>query len=182
MALTQSYDNELNGVKGWFSPYALDKTADLAATSDEFVAGRVYSLNASGNLVRGLIDNAMPLFGFSKIEGFTGAGPAGQMANLSTHMSGRFYGDQAIQGTAAERVLCLVATGGYELETTEFTDAAYAPNALLTAQDENAGATSGVVEAGTFGADTICGVVSDGTATNNFSKSVLRFWPVYLPH
>lgn len=180
MSLEQSYNHELNAVKGWFSPYALDKTVDQAADSAEIINGSVCSLNATGRLQLGLAVNAIPLFAFSSLEGYTGAGPAGAMSNISGHMSGRFYGQLATQSTAAKRVLCLVALGAYELETTEYVAGTYAPNDALTSPAP-AATNAGKLTVGEYYTDTICGAVSDGTAVNNYGKNVLRFWPLFIP-
>ena len=175
-----SYDHELNASKGWFSPYALDKTADQAADSTEIIMGSVCSLNAQGRVQLGLDVNAIPLFAFSAIESFDGEGPAGGVANIAGHMSGRFYGALAGQATAARRVLCLVALGAYELETTEFVAGTYVSNQPLTAAAPGE-ANEGKLVAGEYYVDTICGAVSDGVAVNNHSKSILRFWPLFIP-
>ena len=188
MDTTQSYDSELNASKGWFSPYALDKTASVAADSAAITMGSVCSLNANANLQLGLAVNAMPLFAFSQIESYTGDGPAGKVANMAGHMAGRFYvGPNAenipanrVQGTAATRVLCFVAVGSYELETTQFVAGRYAPNDPLTAPAPDAD-NEGKLLVGEFYTNTICGIVSDGVATNNYGKSILRFWPVFIP-
>lgn len=175
-----SYSHELNPTKGWFSPYALDKTVDVAADSAEVIMGSVCSLNSSGKLQLGLEKNAVPLFALSEIQMHTGAGPAGGMANISDHMSGRFYKPLALQPSAARRVLCLVALGAYELETTEFIAGTYVPNQALTSAAPGE-TNAGKLVAGEYYTDTICGAVSDGVEVNNHSKSVLRFWPLFVP-
>jgi hypothetical protein len=175
-----SYDHELNATKGWFSPFALDKTANQAVDSANIIMGSVCSLNSNANVQMGLEPNAVPMFAFSAIDSFNGAGPAGQVANMAGHMSGRFYGALEGQAVAARRVLCLVALGAYELETTEFVEGTYAPNQPLTSAAPGE-ADAGKLAAGEYYVDTICGAVSDGVATNNYSKSVLRFWPLFVP-
>jgi hypothetical protein len=186
MDMTNGYDHELNPVKGWFSPYSLDKSVPQASGNADIVMGSVCSLNATGRLVAGLAVNAMPLYAFSTTSGFTGAGPAGKMANMSEHMTGRFYNAAApaagsqIQSAPARVVMCLVGIGSYELETTEFVAGSYPSNTALTSPIPGA-ANAGKLVAGTFFTDTICGMVSDGTAVNNYSKSVIRFWPVFVP-
>jgi hypothetical protein len=101
---------------------------------------------------------------------------------------------QAISPTGAQSGL--VATGGYELESTEHEVApnvAYAPNQLLTAKASNtvqsqggvlsndrngAGGSAGLVRQYT---DAACGVVSRGQFKNEHNVTVLAFWPIYLP-
>ena len=75
----------------------------------------------------------------------------------------------------------LVATGLFEIETTEYVSQTYKPNDLLTGAT---GAALGkVIKAGVspYGDVPMCGVVSKGVNTNHDGKSVLRFWTVYLP-
>ena len=69
----------------------------------------------------------------------------------------------------------LVATGGYELESTEFVAGSYPPNTALSANQE------GTIQPGFFYRDNVCGVVSDGVLTNRDSKQILRFWSYFLP-
>jgi hypothetical protein len=82
----------------------------------------------------------------------------------------------------------LVATGAYELETTEYDTAqTYTPNQPLRAivDDTNSSATTGggclTNQTITVGTNAFVGVVSRGTYTNAYGKSALAFWPVYVP-
>jgi hypothetical protein len=79
----------------------------------------------------------------------------------------------------------LVATGAYELETTEYDTAnIYLPNQPLRAIAADATpATGGVLtNAGfVFGTNAYVGVVSRGTYVNAYGRSSLAFWPVYAP-
>jgi hypothetical protein len=94
------------------------------------------------------------------------------------------------------KLVGLVATGGYELETTEFDTAqTYVINQTLRAvtsnTDANAGKLTNQNASGGQGfaspgvnvvyTDSIVGVVSRGAYTNSNGRSVLAFWPVYLP-
>jgi hypothetical protein len=82
----------------------------------------------------------------------------------------------------------LVATGGYELETTEYvgSDApdgsvsVYTPNTKLYGEDTNvAGQVSGRLTTDGTGRS-VCGVVSHGVYKNYNGVFVLAFWPVYI--
>jgi hypothetical protein len=85
-------------------------------------------------------------------------------------------------------MMSLVAVGSYELVSTSFylrTGQTFHVNDHLTATtypDANAG----LLQIGTLGTDTICGVVSrstnaDGTTDNGYGTEAVAFWPVYLP-
>lgn len=161
----QMYDHELNPVKGWPSPYAVDKALDLVGDK-ACNRGMVLSINHNGKFVVGLYCGAMPIFALNSSTDFDVRGDDGNLvggANGVPHMSG------------------LVAVTGLEVESTEYDSGeAYLPNQTLTAGEPDA-ADAGVLKPGTAYADTICGVVSDGILTNEFKKTVVRFWPVWLP-
>ena len=79
----------------------------------------------------------------------------------------------------------LVASGGYELETTEFVQGAgidYLPNQPLTfgleANDER-GLVIGALAK--YSTQQIVGVVSRAAKANEYSKQVLAFWTVFCP-
>jgi hypothetical protein len=134
----------------------------------------------------GIAGQAMPIFLLQADTDFDvsnpGVTPGGQFMHQAIAPTGNMSG--------------LVATGGYELESTEFDTAPtanYAPNQLLTAKADNAvQATGGVLSndrdgaGGSGGAVTAythpaCGVVSRGQFKNEHNVPVLAFWPVYLP-
>ena len=165
----QMFDHELNPVKGWFEMAALDKSAPYDQSSspltDEALtvkAGMVISLHATTKQMRlGLTQvGAMPIFVFQNATDFDVSSDRGNIAG----------------GNAGG----LVATGGYELETTEFVADTYAPNDPLTV--ESAGADKGKVKkASALYAEDVVGIVSDGQRKNEHGKQFLKFWPVYLP-
>jgi len=163
----QMYDHELNPTKGWPSPYAVDKAAEIIL-EDGVVAyrGQVVSLNSNAKFQLGLECGAMPIF----------------LLNTSTDYD--VVGDDynlVGNGSGVPNMSGLVAIGGYEVESTEFDNAeTYAPNDAVTAGEPGAD-DAGVIKPGVAYTDTICGVVSDGTLENEFKKTVLRFWPVWLP-
>ncbi|RIZ71268.1 MAG: hypothetical protein D0530_04900 [Methylococcales bacterium] len=163
----QMFDHELNPIKGWPSPYALDKALNVKSGEPAIYAGSVVSIDpTTGALRLGLIDNAMPLFAFQNSYDLDVVGDDGNLVG---------------QGTSTPRINTLVAVGSYELESTQFVAGSYAPNAQLTSPAP-AAANAGLLTSGAFGTNTICGIVSDGTLTNEFRKGVIRFWPVFLPH
>lgn len=165
MSAAQMYDHELNPLKGWPSPYAVDKAAILDG-DDTVNRGMVMSLNTSAHLQLGLACAAMPIFALRSSTDLDVTGDDGTLLGPSG-------GTPGMSG--------LVAISGLELQSTEF-DATetYNPNDALTAGAPGA-ADAGVIKPGTRYYDTICGVVSDGVATNEFGKSMLAFWPVWLP-
>jgi hypothetical protein len=169
----QSSTHALNPVKHWGAELNnLDFAARISANVQySMPAGRVAHINAAGELEPGVSCARMGLFMF-------------QGAN-SLDVDNTNY-DQWTPLTPSGRVNCLVATGGYELESTEFDTArTYAPNQVLTAPtgtSSGSSATSGVLtNNATVYVDAICGVVSRGVFTNVYRKTVLAFWPVYIP-
>lgn len=162
----QMFDHELNPLKGWPSPYALDKSAKIvsAVEAAKINRGLCCSLDSNGKFVRGCPNGAMPIFAF----------PGGMDFDVDSD-----YGN--ISGGVLSG---LVATGGYELQTTEFKGTGFVPNAVLTADDGSGDdADKGKLKTTTLGSsDMIVGVVSGvGTPKNEHGKQFLTFWPVYLP-
>jgi len=171
------FSHTLDALKGW-GPYMTDKVAPLDPNLDvtTVFAGMVLSLNASGNLVLGLPAATtgtlpMPLFlrqnaDDNDVNPFTVGTPV-----TSAGISGQRF------GVAGPILGCLVATGGYELDSTEFVSATYAPGTLLTAKDAN-GPNPGKLVAATLSARTtpVCGISSEGVKTNHNGSQVLRFW------
>ena len=192
--VAQMFERALEPLKGWFHLAALDKSAKLSAallaSATVVPAGRVAVINDAGEFVlaRSGITNAgtaMPIF----------------LWNGSDHPDVYNDGTSSVTGTvhwigiSPTGVMSgLVATGGYELQTTEFEDLTYVPNDLLTADDD------GILQNGvTPYTDWVCGVASwhvqgmaDGTdpagvaatspvGINAHGVSVLSFWSYFLP-
>lgn len=170
------FEHSLNPAKGWFQPHALDFAAPLSANvTFEVPRGRVVHVNNSGEFEMGVDDTFMGIFLLNGSEDY-------DVSNPGTTPSGNFM-HQAI---APKGVMSgLVATGGYELETTEFDDAqTYAANDTLTAgTSPTVLATGGVLTnvAAVVYTNAVCGVVSRGRFVNAHGVPVLAFWPVYLP-
>lgn len=158
----QMFDHELNPVKGWPSPYALDKSAEIATGVTGILKGMCISLEvASGKWKRGCLNGEMPCFAFPQ--------------------QGDFDVDSDVGNISGGVLTGLVATGGYELETTEYTGQGFGVNIPLTAEN-TPGATQGKLKPTTIGStDMIVGVCNRGPAVNEFGKNMVRFWPVYLP-
>jgi len=184
------FEQAMDPIKGWFHLSALDKSAKLSSTllgSTDVPAGRVAVINDSGEFVtdRTSITNtetAMPIY----------------LWNGSDHPDVYNDGTSSVTSTvhwygiAPTGVMSgLVATGGYELQTTEF-DATqtYVANDLLTA------ATTGIMTNASAVQYTnwICGICSfhaqgaqgDTAATspegvNAHGVATLTFWSYFLP-
>jgi hypothetical protein len=91
----------------------------------------------------------------------------------------------------------LVATGAFELMTTEYVAGTYLPNDKLTSPTEAqitgsnftaaglltnlTGWPSGAGPAPILGKNNICGIVSRGVVPDMNNVSRLAFWPVYAP-
>ncbi len=170
----QLFDHTLDAVKGWLpgNMASLDCSGKLAAavTVDPVYAGRVAHKNNDGEFELGVTGTKMAIFLLQNSDdpdvqnsggdGWTAIAPTGVMSGL-------------------------VATGGYELASTEFdTSLTYVVNDPLRAIASNSNATTGgrLTNAGvTLFTTAICGVVSKVPAANSHGKSVLTFWPVYVP-
>ncbi len=181
------FEHCLSHPKGWFEPSALDFVAKLApAVTIQAFGGRVVHLNAAGEFEMGIAGTHMAIFLLQADTDYDVSNPGVTGAGNFMH--------QAIGPTGAQSGL--VATGAYELESTEFDtapNAAYVPGHLLTAKNSNtvqstggvlcndrngAGGSAGLVRQYT---DPACGVVSRGQFKNEHNVDVLAFWPIYLP-
>jgi hypothetical protein len=102
---SQSYDYHLNPTKGWPHPAALDFVAKIApGVTYDMRAGQCAHLNSSGLLEPGVAAAQMPLFLF-------------QGAN--EYDTNNASGSQWVPITPRGYIMCLVAKGAVELETTE---------------------------------------------------------------
>lgn len=189
------YTHALSGRKNWPALSNLDHQSKVATTDANFaIAGRCVHLNSSGLFEAGATGFQMPLFLVRSATSFDVA--------TTAHNS---WGGAVLP---AGDLGALVATGAYELETTEFEAVTIAPNTKLKAPDRTQ-TTSDVPSTGvlytkkawnggnngalTLYTDTICGVASFGSAiagqtapsaasyTGPYKVSVLAFWPVFIP-
>ena len=173
----------LNPLKGWPSQSALDFSAKMSSTAlaaaDPVFAGRCGYLDANGEYALGCPDAVgsgkihMPIFFFSNSDDPDVQNDGG--------VSGTALDDpEGWAGVLRGNTLGLVATGGYELETTEFnTGQSYAPGDALQA----ATADDGVLKKGTPYTDPIVGIVSRGVKYLGQlpNRQTLAFWPIVLP-
>jgi hypothetical protein len=181
-------DHSLTAAKGWFDMSALDFQAKFDAAITFLVpAGRCCFLYTAGatpkqcTVKTGLSNTSMPLFVWNGSN-------STDVNNPGTTASGRFL-HQAIGPTGVGQFL--VASGGYELETTEFIAGTYTPNRLLTAVAADTNAVTGgmLTSVGTAAGgtlvkqftDTVCGVVSRGQFVNSDKVPVIAFWPWFIP-
>jgi hypothetical protein len=176
----------LNPLKGWPSPHALDfsasfNTTQLAAISGNVAfSGRVVHLDDNGAYKFGVANRQMALFLFNNSDDPDVSNDGGNPASDATAW---------VPIKPSGKMMALPATGAYELETTEYDSSqTYLPNQTLTAATGTTLATAGVLTNRAENGDiatpythAVCGVVSRGEYTNSFGRSVLAFWPVYLP-
>lgn len=161
----QMFDHSLNVIKGPSLMHRLDFRAAPAA-GESIAAGSVCSINAAGALIAGcpggaIMNRPMPMFAIQNIDDFDANSDVG---NISGGV-----------------MSAIVATGGFEIETTEYDESGtYNPNDLLTASSETAGDVKRLSES-PYGGQMVCGCVSEGVSTNADGKSVVRFWTMFLP-
>jgi len=154
----------INVVKGPSKMHRLDYAA-APAPGETIVEGAVCSLNNAGLLVNGVsvgtgANRPMPMFAIQGINDFDANSDVGNMSGgvMSAY----------------------VATGGYEIETTEFVSAAYKSNDLLTADSTEVGKLSKCTVA-PYDAEVVVGCVSKSVFKNADSLDVLSFWSMFLP-
>lgn len=173
--------HKLNGAKGWPRPHAVDFSASfnaaaLAAISGGVAfSGRVVHLDSAGEYRFGIANRQMPLFLFQNSDDPDVTNDGGD----ATTDVGNW-----VPVSPTGKMMSLVATGAYELETTEFDSAqTYLPNQSLTAATGTTLATCGVLtnQSATPYTNAVCGVVSRGEFTNSDGRAMLAFWPVFLP-
>lgn len=185
--IAQGFEQALDAVKGWFHLAALDKSAKLNATdlasSTVVPAGRVAHLNSDGEFALGAEGTEMPIFLWNGSDHPDVYNSGVSPTTSTTHW-------HAISPTGV--MSGLVATGAYELQTTEYlTTGTYAINTPLTAEDSNNGKLEDTTASG---GKLICGICSSHVGgdnqttqtagplgTNAHGVSTLTFWPVFLP-
>lgn len=162
--------------KGWFDMAALDYAAKLSPSVTFSVPrGRVVHVDAAGNFRPGAHRTGVAIF---LLNGSDDA----DVSNPGTTASGNFM-HKAIAPTG--KMSGVVATGGYEIASTEF-DASlnYTPGNLLTAVASDSNATTGgrITNASvTQYVTPVVGVVSSGKAKNHNGVYALSFWTAWLP-
>lgn len=201
MSFSPSYDyiHAINGLKGWPMWQPLDIIGSVVANDAPYAfEGRIGHLTTGGTYdvpaialgsAGSLTAAQTPLIlhrsetSFDVVNGATaanGAPAAGQTIGT--------YG--WVAGIPTGNIGALVCTGPIEIESTEFdttdtfnpgqplkspTYAQGAANAGLLYGHRNwSGGGNGQV---TLGTDTVVGLVSRGSRTNNYGVAVLAFWP-----
>jgi hypothetical protein len=174
------FEHAVDIKKGWFDMASLDYSAKLGTVGYTLPRGRVVHLehvNGAEVFLPGVRATDVAIFLLN------GANDA-DVANPGTTASGKFV-QQAISPSG--KLSGVVATGGYEIDSTEFDSSrAYVAGDLLTAPTgallANA-ATGGVLTNAsvTQFVTPVVGVVSSGKHTNHNGVSTLSFWSVWLP-
>lgn len=164
--------NTLNALKGWPNMNAVDfhsaLDSGIPAIDLPVLAGAVVQLNANGNFILGVgTSKVMPLFLFNSSDDPDVSNDGGDASTLA----GVF-----VPISPTGQAMALVAVGAYELVSTAFVAAAYAPNDPLTA-DLSGGGNPGLLQGGTMYTDMIVGLVSRGVVDNGYGQNALAFWP-----
>ena len=172
------FEHGLDVKKGWFDMASLDYDAKLAASNVVTFAvprGRVVHVDADGNFRPGCHATGISIFLLNGSED-------ADVSNPGTTAAGNFM-HKAISPTG--KLSGLVATGGYEISSTEFDSSrTYVPGDLLTATASNSNAATGGVLTNASVVqyvDPVCGVVSGGKKKNHNGVQSLSFWCVWLP-
>lgn len=197
----QNYDHLLDPISGYNGMHDL-QFAGYTVDGTNWHRGALMSLAAGGLLTPGLTTlHAMAMWAINASYDFDvaggvawGAGAAPLYRSDAGNIAGQTL---AANGTSVLRrhIGCFVATGGFELCTTEFNPlAVYAENDPLkphtvTGAEAVGSYPAGWVTKGTILAggelaleEAIVGVVSSRQVTTEvYRQSVLRFWPVYQP-
>ena len=168
---SQMNDHTLDALKGWPSPYAVDHVAS-AASGVTIIAGCVVTLNSDGNYILGnkTDTDAVAMFAFQNSTDPDVANDGGVTSG------GSGSANAWVPVAPVGGIMALVATGAYELESTEFDATGIAINSVLYGD-----ATTGKLHNGTSYTDPICGVVSAAISDNSHGVSSLKFFPVWLP-
>lgn len=164
----QMTSETLNALKGWPQMAAVDfHTVFDPDIAVRVPAGSVVHLNSDGQYELGVGTlSVMPLFTFAASDDPTVTNDGGDPATEKG-----VWVPIAPTGQA----MSLVATGAYELVSTNFVAGSYPPNAKLTSP--TSGGSAGKLTTGTIYTDMIVGVVSRGVVDNGYGYDGLAFWP-----
>jgi hypothetical protein len=148
---------------------------------DKIVRGSVVSLNAEGKMVLGLPEgtgNLYPMPMFAKKNSFD--------PDVQTGAVGAQTGEILASSTVGGLMTAYVATGAFELESSEFATGEYKVNMALVANAE--GKVAPADENAVYGAKTVVGIVSKVPFRSKASMNVngtgvnrICFWPVFFP-
>lgn len=166
----QMFDHTMIELSGRSTMHALDFAAAPAAGEVVF-AGSVMTLNANGAFVSGLGA------GVANTQLFQHRAP---MAIFAIQGTNEFDANSDVGNASGGVQSGIVASGGYEIQTTEYVADTYRPNDLLTFA---VGANRGKVDLAkdNYSDCHVLGCVSRGTETNADGKNVISFWTVFLP-
>ena len=172
-------DKGLDVKKGWFDMASLDYSAKPWANMNAagIPRGRCAHLDASGDFVPGPSATGVAIFLLNGTDDADVSNPGTTSAGSFAHI--------AVAPTG--KMSALVATGGYEIATTECATGSYVSGQLLSATKVTAGATVAATDgqltnAGVAAYSTpVVGVVSSGVADNHNGVQSLSFWSVWLP-
>lgn len=177
----QMFAHGLDVKKGWFDMASLDYSAKLStAVTFDVKRGRVVHVNTDGNFVPGAHKTCPAIFLLNGSDDADVSNPG-----YNSPMSSANFMHIAVAPTG--KMSGLVATGGYEISSTEFdTSRTYQPGDLLSATRANAStptATDGRLTNNSVTQFTtpVVGVVSSGAGKNHNGVQALSFWCVYLP-
>ena len=160
-------------------------TAVLNENADKVVRGSVISLNAAGEFVLGLPEgsgNLYPMPCFAKKNAFD--------PDVMTGAVGSATGEVIASSTVGKKMSAYVATGAFEIESSEFDkDATYAINAALVCADgDKLGKVTPGGENAVYGAKAVVGIVSAlpfrSKASLNVNATAVNricFWSVFFP-
>lgn len=181
MPFSQAFEHTCEPVHGGQAG-PLVKQRPIAANSiTKAYAGRVVTLDSNGNFQVGNGGSkwAMPMFLIRGIE------------SPSVYTEGNQWWQPAPSASVG---IAAVATGGFELQSTEFnTSGTYAPNTPLTADSDGVlTPISGTTGLNTYWVVGICSVYENQenyrpvptmlpVGKNANGKDVLTFWSVFLP-
>lgn len=161
----QSYDHSLRKVAGFQLADNLQHFGTTKA-NEVLKRGSITSIDSNGLFVAGL---SVP----SAIAMWTETA-------TTDHDSRHDFG-----GMHQAEMSAFLATGGFEIHTTEFVAGSYSLNGLLgAATSTDAGKVTGIA-LGAGGlvplAATVVGIVSKVPYTDEYGASVIGIWPVYQP-
>jgi hypothetical protein len=183
---TLMFDHALDELKGWPDEAALDFDAHLSPTVsvDPVYGGTCVHVDANGQFALGAKGWQMPVYTLQGSQELDVSNPGGNEW-VAINPTGKMSG--------------LVATGAFELETTEYYQApgvVYTPGMPLHAPTEDEITGPSKVMAGKLFATTawnggagaafapatnVCAVVSRRSHVNHHRRNVVSFWPCYKP-
>ena len=171
----QMYDHTVIELSGRDLSYPLDFAAPQAAAEVLGVKqGGICSLNADGEFLTGLG------------EGVANEAVAGKAVMALIAIQGREEYDvlSDVGNFSGGVQSALVASGGYEIETTQFVADDYVPNEALTfGVDDGTTNNRGLITKApaAYSDVNVVGVVSRKNRNTEYNKQVLAFWSVFCP-